>query len=110
MSAPLTSIAHYRVRPGRLDEFLDLVDGHEATLRELELITDREPELYVGEERGLEGPLVIELFDWADEDAAGRAHTHPRVSSLWEAMGPLCEERGGKPMFEFPNLRRVHRT
>jgi hypothetical protein len=107
MSTPITSIAHYRVKPGCEDEFLAVVERHEATLRELELVTDREPEVYLGSEKGAEGPLVIEVFDWVDEDAAMRAHTHPQVSALWESMGPLCEERNGRPMFEFPNLRRV---
>ena len=107
MNEPITSIAHYRVKPGCEEEFLAVVDRHEATLRELELVTDRQPEVYLGSEKGVAGPLVIEVFDWVDEDAAQRAHTHPQVSALWESMGPLCEERGGRPMFEFPNLRRL---
>ena len=26
------------------------------------------------------------------------------------SMGPLCEARGGRPPFEFPNLRRIERS
>ena len=107
MSEPITSIAHYRVKPGCEDEFLAIVDRHTTTLRELGLVTDRDTEVYLGTERGVEGPLVIEVFDWVDEDASRRAHTHPAVSAVWESMGPLCEERGGRPSFEFPNLRRL---
>jgi hypothetical protein len=107
MSAAVTSIAHYRVKPGREDEFLAVVGGHHAVLRDLGLVTDREVEVYVGSEKGIEGTLVIEVFDWVDEDASARAHTHPRISTVWESMGDLCEARGGRPMFEFPTLRRV---
>ena len=107
MSAAVTSFAQYRVKPGCEEEFLALLDQHAVLLRELELRTDRDVEVYVGRERGVEGPFVVELFDWVDGDAAGRAHTHPRVSGAWESMGPLCEERGGRPMFEFTNLQRV---
>lgn len=110
MSEPITSMAHYRVKLGCEDEFLDIIDQHTATLRDLELVTDREVEVYLGAERGVEGPLIIEVFDWVDEEAARRAHTHPRVSGIWEAMGPLCEDRGGRPSFEFPNLRRLQRA
>jgi len=109
MSGPLTSFAHYRVKPGYEDELLDVVERHNAVLRELDLVTDREVEVYIGAEKGIEGPLVIEVFEWVDEDASARAHTHPAISTLWESMGPLCESRGGRPMFEFPTLRRVAR-
>ncbi|MGH9246954.1 MAG: hypothetical protein ACRD29_22085 [Acidimicrobiales bacterium] len=107
MSGPVTSIAHYRVKAGCEDEFLVIVDQHWATLRELELVTDRRAEVYLGSEQGIDGPLVIEIFDWVDEDAAGRAHTHPLVSGVWECMGPRCEGRGGRPAMEFPSLRRL---
>ena len=109
MSETITSVAHYRVKPGSEDEFLDIIDRHTSTLRELELVTDRETEVYIGFEKGVDGPYVVEVFDWVDEDASARAHTHPRVSEMWEAMGPLCEARGGRPPFDFVNLRRVDR-
>lgn len=109
MTDPITSIARYRVKADRVDDFLEVVDRHWATLRDLELVTDREPEVFVGEERETGGPLVVELFDWAGPDASGRAHTHPRVSEMWEAMGPLCESRNGAAPMEFVNARRVAR-
>ncbi len=103
----VSSVAYYRVKPGNMDAFLDVIDRHTATMRDLDLITVREVEIFVGEERATKGPLVIEIFDWADASASARAHTHPRVSEVWEAMGPLCEERAGRPPFEFANLRRL---
>jgi hypothetical protein len=71
------------------------------------MITEDGPRVFVGAEKNIEGPFVIEVFDWVDSEASARAHTHPEVSQIWEAMGPLCEERGGRPAFEFPNLREV---
>jgi hypothetical protein len=109
MSDPITSIARYRVKPDSVDEFLEIVDRHWTTLRDIELVTDREPEVYVGTERETGGPVVVEVFDWASEDASGRAHTHPLVSKVWEAMGPLCESRNGATSMEFLNARRLAR-
>lgn len=106
---PLTSVNRYSVKADRVEEFLEIVDRHCATLRELELITDREVELFVGPERDTGQPVVIEIFDWADEDATQRAHTHPAVSEVWESMGPLCESRANRSPFEFLNLGRLIR-
>jgi hypothetical protein len=109
MSEPITSINRYRVKADRVDEFLDVVDRHWTTLRDIELVTDREPEVYIGHERETDGPLVVEVFDWVDPDASRRAHTHPRVSEMWEAMGPRCESRNGAVSMDFVNARRVAR-
>ena len=107
MDEPVTSVAHYRVKRGCEEEFLEIIDRHWIILRELELVAERDVEVYLGFEQGIDGPLVIEIFDWVDEDASGRAHTHPDVSGVWEAMGPLCEARGGRPAFEFYDGRRI---
>lgn len=106
MSSPVTSVAQYRVPVERIDELLEIIDRHAAVLRELELITDREPEVYAGTDKG-GGGFILEIFDWVDADASDRAHTHPMVSAVWEAMGPLGEVRDGRPPFEFTNLDRV---
>jgi hypothetical protein len=92
-----------------VDDFLAIIDRHWVTLRELELVTDREPEVYLGSERDSGRPIVIEIFDWVDEDASGRAHTHPMVSDVWESMGPLCESRDAGGPFEFLDLTRLER-
>lgn len=107
MPEPVTAIAHYRVRDGHVDEFLSLVGRHGPILRRLGLVTDEPTRVYLGHEKESASPLVIEIFEWADDDAAGRAHTHPEVSEVWEAMDPLCEARDGRPSMEFPHLRPV---
>lgn len=107
MADPVTVFAHYRVREGHLHEFLDLIARHGPVLRRLGLITDQPTKVFAGQEKTNEAPLVIEIFEWVDDDASSRAHTHPEVSGLWEAMGPLCEDRGGQPSMEFPHLHEV---
>lgn len=109
MASPVTSVNRYSVKADRVEEFLELIDRHCTTLREFELITDREIEVFVGQERDTGEPVVIEIFEWADDDATQRAHTHPAISGVWESMGPLCESRGDRGPFEFLNLERLDR-
>ncbi len=73
MNTSITALAHYRVKPGHLDQYLAILDAHWPLLRDLELVTDREQEIYVGAEQGIDGPYIIEIFDWADEEASKRA-------------------------------------
>ncbi len=105
MADPVTVMAQYRVREGAEDEFFGILARHWPTLHELDLVTDLPARLYLGAEQGRDGPYVVEMFDWVNPDASDRAHTHPGVSEIWEAMGPLCEERGDRPAMEFPHLR-----
>jgi len=107
MSEPITAFAQYRVRDGHVDEFLALVGKHGPILRRLGLVTDEPTRVYLGHEKVSAAPLVIEIFEWVDDDASGLAHTHPEVSEVWEAMGPLCEDRDGRPSMEFPHLKQV---
>jgi hypothetical protein len=107
MSGGLVSFAQYRVRPGAEDRFKELLRRHTATLRSLEMITDRPVEVFLGAERDVEGPFFVEVFEWIDESAVSLAHTHPQVSVLWESIATMCEERGGRPMFEFRSLKPI---
>jgi hypothetical protein len=98
------AIAQYRVKAGGEEKFTDGLRLHSATLQSLGLISERPVEAFVGSERNVEGPFFVEIFEWADARAAGLAHTHPRVTALWESIGELCESRGGRPRFEFPSV------
>jgi hypothetical protein len=105
MTDGIISLAQYRVTPGTEAEFTELLRKHQQVLRSLELITDRPVQAFVGEERGIDGPYFVEVFEWAGQASIDVAHTHPQISSQWEAMGALCGERGGRPMFEFHSLK-----
>lgn len=104
--SPETVVATYRVQAAREAEFLELLRRHWPTLRALDLVTDDPPTVYRGEEEE-GGPIVFEIFTWKDGRAPETAHHTPQVARIWEAMGTLVEERGGKPKFEFPHVRRV---
>lgn len=104
-NAAETVICTFRVKPASLDPFLDLLRGHWAVLRSLELATDT-PELrYLGVDHQGDEPVVVSIFEWASAEAAGLAHSHPEVAEIWEAMEPMCEARHGLPPMEFPHFR-----
>jgi hypothetical protein len=105
MTDEVIAICQYRVKPGSEEAFKDVLRGHTSTLLDLGLITERPVQTYVGSEKGIDGPLFVEIFEWASSDGSAQAHTHPRISQVWERMGELCESRAGRPMFEFPNVK-----
>ncbi len=107
MSSPVISIALYRVKPGAEEQFKDVLRRHTVVLKELELATDCPFEVFLGSDKNVEGPLFVEIFEWADPLGSSRAHTHPQVSEIWESMGELCQARGGHPMFEFKSGHAV---
>jgi hypothetical protein len=104
MAAPATAICLYRVIPGREAEFTSLLKRHWPTLRSLNLVTGDRPQHYQGAEQG-GGPLFVEIFQWASEEAPGAAHQHPEVMAIWEPMDKLTERREGRPNMEFPHVQ-----
>jgi hypothetical protein len=105
MTDAVVAIAQYRVKAGAEEQFTDVLRRHQAALQELGLITDRPIEVFLGSEKQIDGPLFVEIFEWVSADGSAQAHIHPAVTKVWESMGELCESRGGRPMFEFPNVR-----
>jgi hypothetical protein len=102
---PETVICTFRVRPGDLDRFMALLAGHWATLHQLGLVTGTAEQLFLGvDHQGVE-PVVVSIFEWVNAEAADRAHDHPDVADIWEAMDGLCEARNGLPSMEFPHFR-----
>ncbi|MGH3167810.1 MAG: hypothetical protein ACRDN0_18230 [Trebonia sp.] len=97
-----TVICTYRVREDDEGQFRDLLVRHWGTLRDLGFVTDEQSLVFRGTEGGL---TYVEIFTWV-EGGFGQAHEHPDVLSIWEAMDPLLEERGGLPKWEFPHFER----
>jgi len=95
-----TVICTYRVRADAEEPFRDLLRRHWRVLRELGFVTDERSLLFRGTDDGL---TYVEIFTWV-EGGFGRAHEHPDVLALWEAMDPLLEERDGRPKWEFPHF------
>ncbi len=83
---PEIVIAMYRPKDGKLKELEPLVRKHFRVLKEYGLVTDRES--LIG--RSGDGTL-LEIFEWISGEAAEKAHDHPAVAKIWEAMATLCE-------------------
>jgi hypothetical protein len=98
----LSVIAVYRPKAGREDELLDVVRDHLPVLREAGLATDVEPVVL----RTGDGTL-IEVFEWASEEAVHHAHEHPRVQELWERFAAVSDN---VPLAEVPAARERFAT
>lgn len=104
MTALTTAICLYRVAPGQEEAFTRLLKRHWPTLRSLGLVSECRPQHYRGAEQDGR-PLFVEIFTWADENAARVAHEHPEVMAVWEPMDRLTEKRNGRPNMEFPHVQ-----
>ena len=82
---PEIVIALYRPNEGGDEELRALIDEHIPTLRRLELITDR-PAILCRSKDG----TYLEIFEWRNANSSSRAHEHPEVARIWEAMGEIA--------------------
>jgi hypothetical protein len=98
-----TVIATYRVRRGSERAFLRLLKGHWPTLQRVGLVTPEPSRMYQGRDDAGK-PFFVEIFTWKSPAAVDLAHRHPEVMAVWEPMGKLVEERGGRPAWEFPHV------
>ena len=73
-------IAMYKPHEGKDAGLRALISEHIPTLERLELITDR-PALLLQARNG----TYLEIFEWR-VSASSRAHEHPEVARIWEAM------------------------
>lgn len=106
MAKPVIAMCVYRVKAGAEEKFRGLLVRHWTTLRSLGLAAPEPPVTYQGVEKAGQ-PLIVEFLAWRDESAPETAHQSPEVMALWEPMGALCEERGGRPAMEFPHVERL---
>jgi hypothetical protein len=83
---PEVVIAMYRPRKGKDAALRRLISRHLPTLRQLELVTDRPPVLV----RSKNG-TYLEIFEWRSIECARKAHEHPAVGRIWEAMEKIAD-------------------
>ena len=86
MSKTQIVFAAYRPHEGKDAALLRAIDGHLPVLRKLGLITERTPIIVRAKDR-----TIIEIFEWATEDAARKAHQHPEVAKVWEGIGAVAD-------------------
>ena len=94
-------IVAYRPKPGREAELDALTREHVAYLRDLDLVTVREPVLL----KGRDG-MVVEVFEWRD-GAVQAAHSHPKVQELWVRYADVCDY---VPLKELPEAAELFAT
>ncbi|MBP9707353.1 MAG: hypothetical protein KBD78_06880 [Oligoflexales bacterium] len=80
--------AMYRAHTGKEKELEKLIEKHVLVLRELELVTHR-PKLTLKSSDS----TYIEIIEWVDVDATKKAHEHPAVAKVWEAMATVSDFR-----------------
>jgi hypothetical protein len=78
-------VAVYKPRPGKEAELDALIRDHVPRLREVGLVTDREPIAA----KASDG-TVVEVFEWLSEDAIATAHENPVVTQLWKEFEACC--------------------
>jgi hypothetical protein len=79
-------IACYKPKPGQEEALKALIADHVATLRSIELVTDRVPIAMEASDG-----TIVEVFEWASPDALQSAHSHPVVLRMWEEYGRVCD-------------------
>ena len=94
------TLCRYWVKPEKEAEFKKLLAAHWPVFVRLGLVAEKPPHLVF---RGTEKDKIyyVEIYPWADPEAAHRAHTLPEVASVWEPMGECCTE------MEFPSVEQI---
>lgn len=102
-----TVIAAYRPKPGKDRDLEAVIRRHVPTLRRLGLATARPVVLL----KSFVDGTYLEIFEWTDEHAAGKAHVAKDVQELWEAMGQVSDfvalQQLGEAARPFPHFRPV---
>jgi hypothetical protein len=105
-TTPRVAICTYRIKKGKEKQFLNLLQRHWPTLRDLELAENVPSQVFRGTDES--GDIFfVEILTWRDGDMPNRAHELPAVMAIWEPMGQCCEARLGRPPMEFPLVRAL---
>jgi hypothetical protein len=101
-----TVFATYRVKKGKEAGFLRLLARHWPTLRRLGFTNGEKALVFLGKD-AKKRPTVVEIFTWKSGGAVLKAHHHPEVAAIWEAMPAFLEARDGQRPWDFPHYRPV---
>lgn len=80
------SVAAFKAKAGKEPDLLQVIADRLPLLRRLGLATDREPILM----RSRDG-VIIQVSEWASEQAIDKAHETPEVHELWERFAACSE-------------------
>lgn len=79
-------IACYRPKVGMQKELRELTESHVPRLRAEGLVTERAPIVM----EAVDG-TIVEVFEWASQEAIERAHSNPTVQRMWEQYAAVCD-------------------
>lgn len=79
-------VACYKPFPGQGPTLEALMRTHLPTLKSQGLVTDR-PSIMMKAEDG----TIVEVFEWASQEAINSAHTNPVVLTMWEKYAACSE-------------------
>ena len=79
-------IVAYRPKPGKEQELLELVRSRVPTLRNEDLVTNREATMM----RARDG-TIIEVSEWKSHEAIDAAHKNPNVLAMWNKFFAICD-------------------
>ena len=101
---PETVHVTYHVQPGKLDEFLTVLEEHYPACRKLGLVLAEPHVILSGKEDGGK-PVVIEILTWKDSDAPDSVPDHhPEVKKIWDRLNSLVEKRSDKRGIEIDEM------
>jgi quinol monooxygenase YgiN len=73
------SVAAFKAKPGKHEELLAVIADRLPLLRQLGLGTSRAPILMQSRDG-----TVIQISEWAGDEAIAKAHETPEVLAMWE--------------------------
>ncbi len=79
-------ICCYRPKAGKTAALLEILKDHVPSLRQLGLASGYPRTLMTSEEGA-----VLEIFEWDSEEASRKAHEHPEVQKIWEAISTVAD-------------------
>jgi len=107
LAAPETVHVAYHVQPGKLEEFLGVLEQHYPAGRKAGIVLAEPHVILSGKEDGGK-PVVIEILTWRDaNDPDDVATKHPEILALWTRLNALVEKRAGKPGIEIDAMDLV---
>jgi quinol monooxygenase YgiN len=91
MSSPVAVLVTYRPKKGKESKFLSLLKRHWPTLERAGLVAPSSPRIWRASDKNTRRTHFVEMFEWKDEKASGKAHLTPEVMAVWGPMEPLLE-------------------
>jgi hypothetical protein len=89
-SIGVATMCTYRPKSGKELEMLALLKEHWPVLKKAGLVTNRPSVLYRATNK--QGrTYFVEIFEWKDDKASGRAHEQTEIMRIWEPLGALAE-------------------